>query len=97
MGLLAMLFVARVSAQLIQFFHEVDVLPTFDEWESGMLPYVALVVLQLTIVAGQLLVVGAVGRGQRLLSRRWRRRVAAFALLYLAVMVFRLIAGLTFA
>ena len=97
LGLLAVLFVARVGAQLIQFFHEVDVLPTFDEWQSGVLPYGALVVVQLAIVAGQLLVVGAVGRGQRLLSRRWRRRVAAFALLYLAVMVFRLIAGLTFA
>jgi ornithine lipid hydroxylase len=97
LGLLALLFVGRVGAQLIQYFHEVDVLPTFDQWQSGVLPYGALVVLQLAIVAGQVRVVRAVRRGERLLPRSWRRRVTAFALMYLGVMVFRLVAGLTFA
>ena len=97
LGLLAMLFVGRVVAQLIQYFQPVDVLPTFDEWQSGALPYGALVMLQLAIVAGQVLVMRAVSRGRRLLPREWRQTVSAFAVMYLAVMVFRLIAGLTFA
>jgi len=97
LGLLAMLFVGRVVAQLIQYFHPVDVLPRFEEWQSGALPYGILVALQVAIVAGQLRVVGAVRRGQRLLRKEWRRVVSAFAAIYLAVMVVRLIAGLTFA
>ena len=97
LGLLALLFVGRVVVQLIQFLHPVEVLPRFEEWQSGALPYGVLVVLQLAIVAGQLRVVRAVRRGQRLLAQQWRRVISAFAVLYLAVMVFRLIAGLTFA
>lgn len=97
MGLLAMLFVGRVVAQLIQYFYPVDVLPRFEQWQSGALPYGILVALQLVIVAGQLHVVGAVSRSQRLLRQEWRRMISAFAVIYLAVMAFRLIAGLTFA
>ncbi|MGH9223824.1 MAG: sterol desaturase family protein [Acidimicrobiales bacterium] len=53
--------------------------------------------LQLAIVAGQFRVVGAVRRGERLLGQKWRRTIFSFAVIYLALMVFRLIAGLTFA
>ena len=97
LGLLALLFVGRVVVQLIQFLHPVEVLPRFEEWQSGALPYELLVVAQLAIVAGQLRVVGAVSRGERLLRREWRRVISAFAAVYLTVMVFRLIADLTFA
>jgi len=95
--LLAGLFAGRVVAQLIQYFHPVGVLPRFEHWQSGALPYGMLVVLQLAIVTGQVCVIGAVRRGQRLLRPESRRMISAFAVIYLAVMVFRLIAGLTFA
>ena len=97
LGLLAVLFVGRVGIQLIQYFHALELLPTFEEWQSGVVPYWVLVVLQLAIVIGQVRVVAAVRRGQRLLPSSWRRPVAAVALVYLGVMVFRLVAGLTFA
>lgn len=97
LGLLALLFVGRVVVQLIQFLHPVEVLPRFEQWQSGALPYGILVVSQLAIVAGQGRVVGAVSRGQRLLGQQWRWLISVFAVLYLAAMVFRLIAGLTFA
>lgn len=97
LGLLALLFVGRVVVQLIQFLHPVEALPRFEEWQSGALPYGVLVVLQLAVIAGQRRVVGAVRRGQRLLGQQWRRLISAFGVLYLAVIVFRLIAGLTFA
>ncbi len=97
LGLLAMLFIGRVLAQLIQYFSPVDILPRFEQWQSGALPYGVLVVLQLAIIAGQFRVVAAVSRGQRLLGQQWRRAVSEFAIVYLAVMIFRLIAGLTFA
>lgn len=97
LALLALLFVGRVVVQLIQYFHHVDVLPTFEEWQSGALPYAVLVGFQLVIVAGQVRVVRAVSRGQYLLRQEWRWAVTTFAAIYLAVMAFRLIAGLTFA
>lgn len=97
LGLLAALFVGRVVVQLIQYFHAVEVLPGFEEWQSGALPYAVLVASQVVIVAGQLRVTRAVSRGQHLLRQEWRRAVSAFAAIYLAVMAFRLIAGLTFA
>jgi sterol desaturase/sphingolipid hydroxylase (fatty acid hydroxylase superfamily) len=97
LGLLSLLFVGRVVAQLIQYFNPIDVLPRFEQWQSGALPYGVLVVLQLAIVGGQLRVVGAVHRGQHLLGQQWRRVISALAIIYLAVMVLRLIAGLTFA
>ena len=95
--LLAVLFVGRVAAQLIQYFQPINFLPSFVEWQSGTLPYAVLVALQVVIVAGQFRVIGAVSKGRRLLGAQWRRGISAFAVVYLAVMVFRLIAGLTFA
>ncbi len=97
LGLLAALFVGRVVAQLVQYVHAVGFLPRFEDWQSGALPYGALVVAQLAIIAGQLRVVKAVHRGQNLLRSPWRSAVRAFALAYAAVMAFRLVAGLTFA
>ena len=97
LGLLAVLFVGRVVAQLIQYFQPVDFLPRFEEWQSGALPYAVLVALQVAIIAGQVRVVRAVSGGRCILRQDWLPRVSAFAAIYLAVMGFRLIAGLTFA
>jgi len=95
--LLALLFVGRVVIQLVQLVRPVEALPRFEEWQSGALPYGVLLVLQLAIVAGHFRVIRAVSRGERLLGPAWRRSIFAFAVFYLAVMAFRLIAGLTFA
>ncbi|MEW6154728.1 MAG: sterol desaturase family protein [Actinomycetota bacterium] len=97
LGLLAALFVGRVVAQLVQYVHPVGFLPPFEDWQSGALPYAALVGAQLAIIAGQLRVIRAVGRGHRLLGRPWRTAVHTFALAYGVVMALRLVAGLTFA
>jgi sterol desaturase/sphingolipid hydroxylase (fatty acid hydroxylase superfamily) len=97
LGLLAVLFLGRVVVQLIQYLHPVDFLPGFEEWQSGALPYAVLVALQVAIIAVQLRVIGAVSRGRRLLGAQWRRAVSVFAIIYLALMAFRLTAGLTFA
>ena len=97
LGLLAVVFLGRVLVQLAQYFHPVDFLPGFEEWQSGALPYAVLVALQVAIIAVQLRVIGAVSRGRCLLGAQWRRAVSVFAIIYLAVMAFRLTAGLTFA
>ncbi|HWI02249.1 MAG TPA: hypothetical protein VNT52_00210, partial [Acidimicrobiales bacterium] len=91
------MFLGRVLVQLAQYFHPVDFLPGFEEWQSGALPYAVLVALQVAIIAVQLRVIGAVSRGRCLLGAQWRRAVSVFAIIYLAVMAFRLTAGLTFA
>ena len=48
---LLLLFVARVLAQLIQLLWPNDLLPEFAEWQSGTLPYGALLASQIAIVA----------------------------------------------
>lgn len=50
LGLL-ILFFFRVAAQLIQAFSPVTVLPPFEIWQSGALPYPVLVLFQLIILA----------------------------------------------
>ena len=55
--LLTALFICRVLVQLIQYTIDVDALPEFERWQSGALPYGVLVVLQLSIVAGQAVII----------------------------------------
>ena len=40
---LLLLFVFRVVAQFVQWIHPVDFLPPFDDWHSGILPYLSLI------------------------------------------------------
>lgn len=51
LGAVLVLFVFRVAGQLLVAFDLVDFLPGMQEWQSGLLPYPALVVSQLAIIA----------------------------------------------
>jgi hypothetical protein len=94
---LSVLFVLRVVAQFVQYLFAVDALPAFEQWQSGALPYPVLFVFQVAIVAAQVVVVRAAARGRSLVPERCHRALRFAALAYLAVMVVRLLAGLTFA
>lgn len=94
---LLLLFCIRVIAQFIQAFFPMTVLPPFEAWASGALPYWLLVVCQMLIIivcAGVIwrlrvgLVVPSVTTGKVLLS---------LGSIYFGLMGLRLIIGLTVA
>ena len=96
MLLLSGLFALRVAAQLVQAVYEVPFLRSFEAWQGSAIPYPALLGLQGTILAVLVVVLWRVNRNA-ISPRPWKHQ-ACFALggVYLAVMTFRLIAGLTF-
>ena len=90
------LFLFRVLAQGIQAVYSVPFLPPFDSWQSGALPYPALLVFQIII----LMVMGTLLRRIRTdglsPSVRQYRFCFIFGGIYAVTMIFRLVAGLTF-
>ena len=96
MLLLAGLFGLRVAAQLAQAVYEVPFLPPFDDWQGSVIPYPALLPTQAGILVAMAVVIARV-RTDTIAPRPWKRQ-ACFAIggPYLAVMAFRLVAGLTF-
>jgi len=95
--LLLTLFIMRVVAQMVQAIYPVTFLPPFNEWQSGALPYSLLVISQLVII-GFLSVVTWKFK-TRSIQRNSRLGVIYLLLgnIYFSVMVFRLVAGLSFA
>ena len=96
MAVLAILFALRVLAQLVQAVYEVPLLPPFEAWQGSGLPYPVLLGSQAVILALVVLALRQVKRGT-ITPSPWQY-LGCFALggLYLAVMAFRLVAGLTF-
>ena len=94
---LSALFVGRVVVQFVQLVHEFDWLPPFVAWQSGALPYPALIVFQVGIVVVQIGIIKSVMTGRRILPPNLVPALACCGFVYLGVMVVRLIAGLTFA
>ncbi|WP_428097380.1 hypothetical protein [Candidatus Rariloculus sp.] len=95
MLLLAVLFVLRVFAQLLQAVHPVSVLPPFEVWQSGIIAYPVLLSAQIMIIVFLATVLWRVGT-QAGSPRRWKYRLC-FALggVYFGLMAFRFVTGLT--
>lgn len=91
------LFILRVLCQLLQLVHPVSLLPPFESWHSGALPYGWLLCSQLAIITAFSLVVRGFFRRSTLPRRRVGRWLITFGSLYFGVMMVRLIAGLTIA
>lgn len=94
---LFLLFCFRVAAQLTQAFHPVTFLPSFSAWQSGALPYWVLVTCQLAIIIACVLVLLKFAKGTMSPDRNTGKICLVLGMIYLSVMLFRLIAGLTFA
>ncbi len=94
--LLAALFVFRVLAQFIQSLFTLPLLPGFDAWHGGVLPYPVLLGSQIVIISILYAIIWRAGSGA-IVPRRWKYRVC-FALggIYFSFMAYRLLAGLTF-
>ena len=88
-------FVVRVVAQPAAFLTGWHVLPSFEAWQSGAVPYVWLLVSQLVIVDWMTRTARRVSGGTERPSHARGRVVAAAAGLYGAAMVARLLLGVT--
>lgn len=95
LSILLALFCFRVLAQLLQSFIEIPFLPPFDAWQSGAVPYEALLASQILIIVfyGWILRRLVLGRMQP--SRRQGRVFFVIGLVYFSVMVVRLLIGVT--
>jgi hypothetical protein len=94
LAILLALFCFRVLAQLLQSYVAVPVLPPFDAWQSGAVPYRALLASQILIIVfyGWILVRMSTNRLRP--SRRQGWVFLIIGLVYFSVMALRLIIGL---
>ncbi|NOT24758.1 MAG: hypothetical protein HOP16_01535 [Acidobacteria bacterium] len=93
--LLAGLFAARVLAQPAALVIESPLLPRFESWHSGILPYPVLLLSQVALLVW-LARTAFVFRTGNVVGSFWVARVAiAFGAVYFVVMLARLLLGLT--
>lgn len=94
---LTALFVGRVVAQPLSAVTGWSVLPPFDAWQSGALPYPVLLASQVALIALMVWTARRIGAGQLGRSRPVGWVLAVFTGLYGGVMTGRLVLGLTIA
>ena len=90
---LTLLFGVRILAQPLS--RVVPTLPGFDTWHGGVLPYPALLLTQLLILAAMVIVNLQLARGVLVRRPRLGRWLALLGSLYFAGMVLRLVLGQT--
>jgi hypothetical protein len=88
------LFSGRVAAQLVQRLWPTPLLPPFDSWQSGLLPYWVLFASQLVIAAAILSAALRIRSGGAYPRRRLGALLLALGGLYMAGAGLRLAAGL---
>ena len=93
--LLLAIFVVRVIAQPLALILETPLLPRFESWHSGVLPYPALVVAQLLIIAWFARTSSRFGNGEVVPRRRRGVFFLFFGSVYFLTMFARLVLGLT--
>ncbi len=94
---LTLLFCFRVCAQLIQKFYPLDILPAFDQWQSGVMPYPVLVAFQIAILVFLLIHILKLSQGNIAQNYRRGRFCLIAGSIYFLLMLFRLVMGLGFA
>lgn len=80
-------------AQLIQSWHPLTVLPSFEAWQSGAVPYSLLLGVQVVIVGCCLRIVWRLFKGQARPETKIGRIWLSLAGMYFLVMGIRLIVG----
>jgi uncharacterized protein len=93
--LFLLLFIVRVIAQPIALLTSAPFLPPFESWHSGVLPYPALVVAQLLIIAWFARTAWRFSREEVVPSYRLGSWMLVFGGVYFATMLVRLVLGLT--
>lgn len=89
------IFLVRVAAQPLALAIDARVLPPFDAWHSGLVPYGVLLASQLVIVAVAYRSIRGLASGTTQARRRTGLMVMAAGSAYFAVMLARLVLGAT--
>jgi hypothetical protein len=87
------IFLVRVVGQIEVVLLAPPWLPPFSQWESGLIPYPALLPLQILLIAWMAAIASDHSRGSGRMwveSPRVRKRLNAFAAVYASVMLLRL-------
>ena len=91
LGVLSLAFAARVLGQLLVAVFDVKFLPPMEAWYSGLIPYPALLAIQLVILAVQLEISRELWVGARAASVP--RPIAGRALAWISVVYFLTMVG----
>lgn len=89
-------FVFRVVAQIIQFLAPTPLLPPFEAWHSGTLPFGVLAAIQAAIIIGCAVQIVRLWLGRARRNPKFGRVLLVVGVVYFLAAVFRLFAGLTF-
>jgi hypothetical protein len=95
---LTFLFAARVGGQLLVAYVQVDFLPPFERWASGLVPYPLLVAIQFVLIVAMLAIVRDFARGSGIfvsLNPKTGKILIAFSVLYALAMIVRYIVTMT--
>lgn len=95
LSILLVLFCFRVLVQLMQRYIELPFLPPFDAWQSGALPYNALLAAQILIVVFYAWILWRMVSNRMQPSRRQGWLFLIIGLIYFSVMASRLFIGVS--
>jgi len=90
---LTFIFLCRVLAQLIQAVYPIGILPAFDSWQSGTLPYAWLLLTQIMILTLQITVLVNIYKGTYIFNQSRGKAIYIFGIIYFGMSVLRLILG----
>jgi uncharacterized protein len=82
-------FAFRVLAQLLQYLSPVPFLPPFAHWQSGVLPYPALLACQVVLLGLLFRVAARIARGHVVPLKEMGRRMLILGTVYASAMVIR--------
>ena len=97
LSLLTGVFFSRVLAQFLQIWEVSDVLPSFEAWHSGAVPYGMLFLAQCLILFLCVRIIWKIREGDSLGSYRKGLTLLVIGCLYVLVMAFRLVVGIFWA
>ena len=93
LGVLTLVFLGRVVAQLMQYLYPIAILPPFDAWQSGTLSYGGLLFSQIIILSIQITVLVKIHKGTYIFYKKRGQAIYIFGILYFAMSVLRLLLG----
>ena len=96
-SILLLIFSARVLLQFIQAIYPLAILPSFESWHSGALPYKFLLLTQVCIIIICIIIIRNFLQNKIIAKRKKGMIYLALGGIYFTFMAIRLILGLTIA
>lgn len=90
------LFIVRVSIQLIQYFVPLGWLPAFESWHTDTIPYGILLISQIIIISIFSLTIWRISLNKITPHNITGKFLLSLGIIYFIFMLFRLVGGLTF-